>query len=51
MPLLLSLVSPKPKESALISPGARGLPGAVVAILSSSMNSSPVASARAFELL
>lgn len=48
MPRLLSCNSSIPKESALISPGARIFPGAVVAILSSSTNSSLVTSARAF---
>ena len=49
MPLLLSFDS-RPKESALISPGTSCLPGAVVAMLSQSMMSSPVSSAfaRAF---
>lgn len=45
MPRLLSCSSPKPSEAALISPGASCFPGAVVAILSSSIRSSPVASA------
>ena len=50
MPRLLSLVSPRPRESALISPGANVLPGAVVAILSSSIKFSPLASAFAFAI-
>ena len=47
IPLLLRFVSVKPRASALISPGASCFPGADVAILSTSMNSSPFASASA----
>lgn len=43
IPLLLSFDS-YPSESALISPGTSCLPGAVVAMLSQSINSSPVSS-------